>query len=170
MNNYSSLISIFRVLYIIVNNIHFTFQIFSHPFGEVWKLNASPHDSQLLSTCYSSVKGSSITMETALLRLPVDSSLESSGQEFLTFKETEVLKTQEHGTEIKTTEFHPTDSNLLACVVDGKILIFNRSEAETRCVVAAEVSSKSSSKFVGGKWSQHNQFNQFIALYECSVK
>jgi EARP and GARP complex-interacting protein 1 len=106
-------------------------------------------------------------METAILTMseagpnPAD-----HNQEFLPLK-TEVLKTIEHGSEIKTTEFHPENPRLMASVVDGKILVFNRGDAETS--VMAELNSKGTPKFGGGKWSKHNS-NQFLALYDCNVK
>lgn len=75
---------------------------------------------------------------------------------------------QQYGTEIKTTEFHPVDKNLLATVIDGKILLHERTESQTR--VIAEMSAKNSPKISAGKWSQHHQGNQFIALFDCSIR
>lgn len=143
-------------------------KVFSHPLGEVWKMSSSPHDSRILSTCYSTQKGSQIVMQTALLKIPENYKETETGQEFLLFEDSEILNTEAYGLDVKTTEFHPTDSNLLASIVDGKILIFNRTESKTK--VIAELNAKNSPKFTSGKWSQHNQGNQFIALQECSVK
>lgn len=94
--------------------------------------------------------------------------MENDSKEFLEFESTEILDTEEYGNEIKTTEFHPTDNNLLATVIDSKIVIFNRTEAKS--VVVSEISGKNTSKFGMGKWSQHHQGNQFIALYENGIK
>lgn len=126
-------------------------------------------------------------MQTAIIKLPDTGSVES--REFLDFEEAEVLDTevstleivdknvsnmflssrlQNIGTEIRTTEFHPTDNNVLASVIDGKIVIFQRAEAQSR--VAAEINAKNSPKFSGGKWSQHHQGHQFIGLFEGSIK
>lgn len=108
-------------------------------------------------------------METALLTLP--ESLEPKDgeeQEFLAFENVEKLATEGYGVEIRTTEFHPTDANQLACVVDGKIVLFNRAEAATR--VVAEINAKNVPKFTTGRWSHFHQGNHFIALHDCSIK
>ncbi|GAB0101007.1 TSSC1 [Sergentomyia squamirostris] len=143
-------------------------RVFSHPYGEVWKLNSSPHDANLLVSCCSNQRGSQVGTQAVLLRLPEEEPSEKGDEEFLEFKEAEVLNFTEHGSEVKTMEFHPTDGNILATVVDGKVLVMQRAESETR--VVAEVSAKNCPKFTGGKWSQHHQGNQFIALHDCTVR
>lgn len=86
--------------------------------GEVWKLNSSPHDPRQLVSTYSCQKGSQVVMQSALLRLP--ESLENAeNKEYLSFESTDILDTQAHGNEIKTTEFHPTDPNKMATVTLG---------------------------------------------------
>uniref|UniRef100_A0A1L8DAV6 Putative wd repeat protein n=2 Tax=Nyssomyia neivai TaxID=330878 RepID=A0A1L8DAV6_9DIPT len=142
--------------------------IFSHPYGEVWKLNSSPHDANLLVSCCSSQRGSQVSMRAMFLRLPDDDAVPEDGQEFLSFKDAEELPLDGHGSDVKTTEFHPVESNILATVVDGKVLLMNRAESQTR--VVAEVTSKNCPKFTGGKWSQHHQGNQFITLHDCTIR
>lgn len=107
-------------------------------------------------------------MQTAILRLPDSMELDDPSKEFLEFQDTEILNTESYGSEIKTTEFNSTNPNLLASVIDSKIVVFNRAEAKS--VVIAEISGKNTSKFTGGKWSPHHQGNQFILLHETSVK
>ncbi|KAJ6642969.1 Protein disabled, partial [Pseudolycoriella hygida] len=95
------------------NSSSLSAKIFAHPLGEVWKLNSSPHDPRVLVSTYSCQKGSQVVMQSALLRLP--ESLENTeNKEYLSFESTDILDTQAQGNEIKTTEFHPTDSNKLA--------------------------------------------------------
>uniref|UniRef100_A0A8D8D6U7 Protein TSSC1 n=2 Tax=Culex pipiens TaxID=7175 RepID=A0A8D8D6U7_CULPI len=142
-------------------------KIFSHPLGEVWKLTASPHDGNVLASCFSTL-GSQGVMQTALLRLPDELTPPDDEAEFLQFADVEVLNTEGYGGEIRSTEFHPTDANLLSTVIDGKILLFNRAEASTRLVV--EINAKNAPKFSAGRWSHFNQGNQFITLYESSVR
>ena len=94
-------------------------------------------------------------MQTAILRLP-DTETEDKSKEFLEFADIEILNNDPHtGQEIKTTEFHPSNENLLATVIDDKVLIFNRAESSTKII--AEVTGKNSQKFSGGKWSNHHQ-------------
>ncbi|XP_058463447.1 EARP-interacting protein homolog [Malaya genurostris] len=143
-------------------------KVFSHPLGEVWKLNASPHNGQILASCYSILKGTQTIMQTALLRLPEHLNPVEGSQEFLQFANVEILNTEGYGSEIRTTEFHPTDESLLSTVIDGKILLFNRAEASSKVVV--EINAKNSPRFSGGRWAHFNQSNQFIALYDCSIR
>ncbi|XP_049290823.1 EARP-interacting protein homolog [Anopheles funestus] len=143
-------------------------RIFTHPYGEVWRLTASAHDPRLLASCYSLLKGTQVVMETALLTLPESLEPKDGDLEFLTFQHVETLPTSGFGAEIRTTEFHPTDANQLACVVDGKIILFNRAESATR--VVAEINAKNVPKFTTGRWSHFHQGNHFIALHDCSIR
>lgn len=103
-------------------------------------------------------------MGSAILRIPDNGELDPS-KEFHEFIDTEILSTETFGSEIKTTEFNPTNSNLLATVIDNKVLLFNRAEAKSQ--VIAEVTGKNSQKFSGGLWSVGNQF---VAIYENGLK
>ncbi|XP_050074946.1 EARP-interacting protein homolog [Anopheles maculipalpis] len=144
-------------------------RIFAHPYGEVWRLTASPHDPRSLASCYSMLKGGTqVVMETALITLPESLEPKDNEQEFLAFENVETLATSEYGSEIRTTEFHPSDANQLACVVDGKIVLFHRAEAATR--VVAEINAKNVPKFTTGRWSHFHQGNHFIALHDCSIR
>lgn len=97
-------------------------------------------------------------MQTAILRIPdtVDTA------DPLEFADAEILDTEAYGSEIKTTEFHPSNTNLVASVVDGKVLLFNRTESKSQ--VVAEITGK---KLGGGMWSNANQFT---ALCENGVR
>lgn len=106
-------------------------------------------------------------MKAALLTLPeaIDN---NDKKEFSAFVNTEILDTEKYGTEIKTTEFHPEDKNLLATVIDNKVLLHERSQSITR--VIAEINAKNAPKFSTGKWSHHQLGNQFLALHDCGVR
>lgn len=140
----------------------------------MWRLNSSPYDARTLVSVYSTQqKGAQVVMQSAILRLPDDDALRSasestSSMEYHQFADTEVLDTAAHGTDIRTTEFHPTDQKWLATVVDGKVLLHERTESQTR--VVAEMSAKGTPRFGNGKWSQHHQGNQFVALYDCGLR
>lgn len=97
-------------------------------------------------------------MQTAIFRIPED----SDSLDQLEFKDVEILDTEPYGSEIKTTEFHPSNTSLVASVVDGKILLFNRTESKSQ--VIAEIAGK---KLSGGMWSNANQF---VALYENGIR
>lgn len=145
-----------------------TIQIFAHPAGEVWKINSSPHDERELVVCYSTLNNSHVAMKTAIHRLPDLTSSAAENKEFLQLESTELLDTEQHGNDIKTTEFHATDKNLLATVIDDKILLHERTPPQTRIIT--EINTKNSSKLTAGKWSQTHTGNQFIALVDCDVR
>lgn len=106
-------------------------------------------------------------MKTAIYRLP-DFTSEIENREFLQFESSEVLETESYGADIRTTEYHSKDKNLLATVVDNKILLHERTPSQTR--VITEINAKNSPKLTTGKWSQTHSGNQFIALIDCDVK
>lgn len=109
-------------------------------------------------------------MQSAVIRLPDPESsvMHDHDKEYQSFESAEILETEPYGSEIKTTEFHPTDQKLMATVVDGKVLLHECTESQTK--VIAEMSAKNTPKFTTGKWSHHHQGNQFIALYETGIK
>lgn len=97
-------------------------------------------------------------MQTAIFRIPdATDSLDP-----LEFADVEILNTEPYGSEIKTTEFHPSNPSLVASVVDGKVLLFNRTESKSQLV--AEIAGK---KLGGGMWSNASQF---VALYENGIR
>lgn len=106
-------------------------------------------------------------MNTAIYRLP-NVAPGGESKEFLQFEASEVLNTESHGSDIKTTEFHSSDKNLLATVIDDKVLLHERTPPETRII--AEINAKNASKLTTGKWSQTHLGNQFIALVDCEVR
>lgn len=134
-------------------------KVFNHEQGEIWKLTSCPTD-KLLASVYSN----NLAMKTAILKIP-DQLFENPQMENLEFDDFEILDTEQHTGDIKTTEFHPTNPQILATVIDSKVLIFNR--AETKSTVVAEISSKNCAKFAGGKW---NNSNQFVVMHENGVK
>lgn len=107
-------------------------------------------------------------MKTALLKLPSAETIAANenGQEYLGFTDIQVLETG--GSEIKTSEFNPSDSNLIAIVLDDKIRVLSKTESAYTTVADVQT-GKNGPKFNGGKWSQQNA-NQFICLHESSVK
>lgn len=97
-------------------------------------------------------------MQSAIFRIPDM----TDSHETLDFLDVEILDTEPYGSEIKTTEFHPSNTSLVASIVDGKILLFNRTESKSQ--VVAEIAGK---KLSGGMWSNANQF---AAMYENGVR
>jgi WD40 repeat protein len=133
-------------------------KVFLHEEGEIWKLTSSPTD-KLLASVYSN----NTLMKTSILTIP-ENIFDDPQQENLKFANVEVLDTESHGSEIKTTEFNQTNAQVLATVLDTKVLIFNRAESKSQIV--AEI-GRNAGKFAGGKW---NNANVFAIMHENGVK
>uniref|UniRef100_A0A336M4U1 CSON011840 protein n=1 Tax=Culicoides sonorensis TaxID=179676 RepID=A0A336M4U1_CULSO len=151
------------------SSVSYKTTVYSFPLGEIWQLKFSPHESDVMACTFSEYQNSQVTMKTALLKIPSQEMIEANqqtGQEYLQFNDIEILET--NGSEIKTTEFNPSDSNLLAIVLDDKIRVLSKTEASYTTVAEVQT-GKNAPKFNGGKWSQQNA-NQFICLHENSVR
>lgn len=136
-------------------------KIFSHPMGEIWNLNSSPHDKTALVSCYNQTSAlkNQVGMRAALIKLP-----DELQDEIMTFKEVQDLNVS--APEIKTAAFHPSDNGQLAVVSDTKIHILRvDGDGASRLICEAQ----SPAKFKQGKWALHNQNNQFLAVSENSI-
>ncbi|XP_005189725.1 EARP-interacting protein homolog [Musca domestica] len=147
--------------------------IFEHPMGEVWKITANPHDIYEISTCYNEQNGNSIRTRASLLKYSDD--IEDTGNlksEYRSWHTIETLNTLKYGDKVKCIEFHPAQKEKLACVVDNKIILFDRVNGGGSKI--AELTTGTSTKHIsplnGGKWSHHHQCQQFVALHDTSVK
>lgn len=136
-------------------------KIFSHE-GEIWKLRSSANDS-LLATVYSD----NLSMKTAIMKIPDNIFDNPEEKEKLEFENIEIIELPAADTqqEIKTTEFHSTNNDLIAVVIESKLILFNRTESKTQ--VVAEVNVKNSGKLAGGKWFNANQF---VVMHENGLK
>ncbi|KAI9586974.1 EARP and GARP complex-interacting protein 1 [Glossina fuscipes] len=148
--------------------------IFEHSFGEVWKLNANPHDLYEIATCFNEQTSNGIKSKAALLKYGENDDTIGKVKTELSWQQEEILETEIYGEKVKTVEFHPTQKQSLACVIDNKVILYDRAESKTR--QAAEIASTSSSSkhlnhpFTGGKWSHHHQGQQFVALHDTFIK
>ncbi|XP_054734853.1 EARP-interacting protein homolog [Anastrepha obliqua] len=147
-------------------------KIFEHSLGEVWKLNSSPHDENLLASCYNVLKGTQVQTNAALLQLPTNLDEDNAKMEFIPWQKMETLDTEKLGDKVKTVEFHPSFKKSLACVVDGKVAIFDRAESQTRLIseIVVPNAQKNSPPLTTGKWAHHHQGHQFLTLHDCSVR
>lgn len=135
--------------------------IFSHPFGEIWKLNSSPHDKRMLTSCYHHMDGmlkNQISSKAALLTIPED--LDGGLVPFEHVQELNITSN-----DIKTAEFHPSDNDSIGVVTDSKIHIVKMGDGTVRPISE----SVGTSKFKQGKWALHHQGSQFLALAENQV-
>lgn len=140
--------------------------VFSHPFGEVWNLNSSPHDNRMLVSCYSETNGAmknQVTTRAALLTIPEEL------QETVMPMDVAVLKVPTNS-DIKSAAFHPSDNDSIAVVSETKIHVLKLNSGgagDPRQI--CEAAAQGNGKFKLGKWALHNQNSQFLALFENSV-
>lgn len=145
--------------------------MFHHSDGEIWKITTSPIDSLKLATCYNFVTNeSSCTMKTAILKLP-----ETENPN--TIEDLEVatkLDTSLFGNDIKTTDFHPTESNKAVSVTENQVILWDVSGTEGKNILNIQLEGKNNPKFTTGKWNPHQNCNQvcrhFFLLYELTFQ
>lgn len=145
-----------------------TANIFSHPFGEVWWLNSSPHDKRMLVSCYNQTAPGSpknqVAMKAAILKTP-----DEFTEDIMAF-EIQELKLPSNA-DVRAAVFHPSDPDTMAVVSDTKIHITNvdggGGGGEPRQI--CDSPSAQNGKFKLGKWALHNQNSQFLALFENSI-
>ncbi|XP_075161407.1 EARP-interacting protein homolog [Haematobia irritans] len=146
-------------------------KIFEYGMGEIWKINANPHDLYEISTCYNEQYGNTIKTKAALLSYSNDGEEGDIKSEYLKWRNIDVLDIQ--GEKVRTVEFHPQKKEMLACVVDNKVVLYDRVKGiETKMaeILTTGSSTKHINTFNGGKWSHHHQCQQFVALHENHVK
>ncbi|KAF2897775.1 hypothetical protein ILUMI_08406 [Ignelater luminosus] len=141
--------------------------VYHHSDGEIWKLNASPIDTSKIATCYNTVNRENLcSMKTAILKLPDTENYDHiENLEILTKFNIDSL-----GTDIKTTEFHPSDASKAACVTDNHVILWDISNTEAQNVLNIALEGKSNPKFTTGKWNPHQNCNQFATATETHLK
>jgi len=141
--------------------------VFHHSEGEIWKITASPLDQSKLSTCYNVVASeSSCSFKTAILKLPDSENPDTTENLEVVTK----FDTSEHGSEIKTTEFHQTDPTKVASVIDSTVVLWDVSDHQGKAVQTFQLEAKHSPKFTTGKWYPHQGCNQFTTATETHIK
>ena len=135
--------------------------VFNHPEGEIWKLNTSPLDKTSLATCYNAVSNdNTCCMKTALYRIPQTENPETVENLSLGTK----FETDQYGSEIKTTEFHPTDLNKAVTVMENHVVFWDISGEEAKSILNVQLSGKNNPKFTTGKWNPHQNCNQVVKI------
>ncbi|XP_018562837.1 EARP-interacting protein homolog [Anoplophora glabripennis] len=141
--------------------------VFHHSEGEIWKITTSPIDSTKLSTCYNSVTNeSSCTMKTAILKLPETENPNTIDDLEVATK----LETSLFGSDVKTTDFHPTESNKAISVTENQVILWDISGDEGKNILNIQLEGKNNPKFTTGKWNPHQNCNQFTTATETHLK
>ncbi|CAG9859497.1 unnamed protein product [Phyllotreta striolata] len=141
--------------------------VFHHSDGEIWKITSSPLDANKISTCYNALTGENgCTMKSAILKLPeIENHDAIENLEILT-----ELDFSTCGSEIRTTEFHPNESNTAASLTDSHLILWDISDTRGRNISSITNEGKTSAKFTNGKWNPHQNGNQFSCATETHIK
>ncbi|XP_023012429.1 EARP-interacting protein homolog [Leptinotarsa decemlineata] len=141
--------------------------VFHHCEGEIWKITTSPIDPLKLATCYNSITSeSNCIMKTAIRKLPETENPENiENLEIIT-----KLDTTNFGNDIKTTEFHPNESETAVTLTDTQVVLWDVSQTEGRSVINISLEGKNSPKFTNGKWNPHQNCSQFTTATETHLK
>lgn len=132
-------------------------KVYYHSEGEIWKLNASPTDVTKLSTCYNSIgNDNSCMMKTAILKLPLTENSDNIEDLEIVTK----FETSDRGSDIKTTEFHPTDEHKAVTVTDNHVVFWDISSEDAKSILNIPLEGKNSPKYTTGKWNLHQNCNQ----------
>ncbi|CAL7944372.1 unnamed protein product [Xylocopa violacea] len=143
-------------------------QVFNHPIGEIWSLQASPTEPSLFITCYNSLSDDgSCQMKGALWKLP---ELKEYTNNVENLEKLADIDTTPYGTDLKTIAYHPMDSTKAVSVVDNNFVLWNLADNGPQASTIGTLASKGQPRFTNGKWNPHNGCNQFVTLNENNVR
>ncbi|XP_017891002.1 EARP-interacting protein homolog [Ceratina calcarata] len=144
-------------------------QMFNHPVGEVWSLQASPTDPSIFITCYNTLSDDgSCHMKGALWQLPQLKEYTNNVENLTKLAD---IDTTPYGTDLKTIAYHPMDSTKAVSVVDNKFILWDLTDNGPKATTTSgTLASKGQPRFTNGKWNPHNGCNQFVTLNENNVR
>uniref|UniRef100_A0A069DTG7 Putative wd repeat protein n=1 Tax=Panstrongylus megistus TaxID=65343 RepID=A0A069DTG7_9HEMI len=139
-------------------------QTFSHPWGELWHLHWSPHDSRLFSACYNTITEEQGTnMKCALYTLhKVEENEEENKLEPVTVLDIEA--------EVKVSYFHPSDPTKFLVISDSKFGVWDIGDVTPVETYKKPLQSKGGSKMSNGKWNPLESGAAVATIQESSVK
>lgn len=139
--------------------------VFYHTLGEIWKLNSSPLNVSLITTCYNVITNdNTCSIKTSILKIPEESDPDQIGNlDVVVDFPSELLDG-----DVRTTEFHPTDENKCITVSDNNISLWDVSESNAKNILNVNLEGKNNPKFTTGKWNPHQNCNQVCAILGCS--
>ena len=143
-------------------------QVFHHPAGEIWSLQASPTEPNVFITCYNTLSDDgSCQMKGAIWKMP---ELKEYTNDVEDLKKLANIDTTPYGTDLKTIAYHPMDSTKAVSVVDNKFILWDLADNGPQATTSGTLASKGQPRFTNGKWNPHNGCNQFATLNENNVR
>ncbi|KAL5016610.1 hypothetical protein ScPMuIL_006199 [Solemya velum] len=148
--------------------------VFLHREGEIWHLNSSSTDKDLLITCYNKTSESKTEMRAALWRLPSDfdgcpPDDQSSPQ---SLEHVCQLDSSDYG-DIKCTLWHPTgDNNTLLGLADKHLLLwdFNTADSTAQLTSSTALESRGQPKMTCGQWNPHHNCTQVATANDTCIR
>ncbi|XP_014221007.2 EARP-interacting protein homolog [Trichogramma pretiosum] len=140
-------------------------QVFQHPIGEIWSIQASPTQVDKFITCYNSLIDNTCQMKGALWSIPKD----NDTNDIVPLEKLADIDTTPYGNELKTITYHPTDSTKAVSVVDNNFVLWDLN-FKPQVVTVGTLTSRGQPKFTNGKWNPHHLMDQFVTLNENSIK
>ncbi|XP_001602366.1 EARP-interacting protein homolog [Nasonia vitripennis] len=141
-------------------------QIFQHPIGEIWSIQASPTEAEKFITCYNTLTDEgTCQMKGALWKIPSSQDI----NDIIPLEKLADIDTTPYGNDLKTITYHPTDSKKAVSVVDNNFVLWDLS-FKPQAVTVGTLASKGQPRFTNGKWNPHSTTNQFVTLNENNVR
>ncbi|GJQ80746.1 hypothetical protein Trydic_g9338 [Trypoxylus dichotomus] len=123
--------------------------VFYHTLGEIWKINSSPLNASLISTCYNTITNdSTCSIRTSILTVPEESNPD----------------------QIETLEAIVSFPSKLLKVCENQTCLWDTTESEAKSILNIDLEGKNNPKFTTGKWNPHQGYNQFTTATETHLK
>ncbi|XP_043278436.1 EARP-interacting protein homolog [Venturia canescens] len=140
-------------------------QVYRHPVGEIWGLEASPTDPSKFITAYNSLNAEgACEMRGALWKLP------TAGEETDQLQKLADIDTTSHGVDLKVITYNPTEESKLVSVVDDRFVLWDMSSEKAQEVSVGVLSSKGQPRFTNAKWNPHTGCNQLVTLDDTNIR
>ncbi|XP_029667980.1 EARP and GARP complex-interacting protein 1 isoform X2 [Formica exsecta] len=143
-------------------------QVFQHPLGEIWSLQASPTEPDVFITCYNHLnEEGTCQMKGAIWKFP---EIKEYTNDILQLYKLADIDTTSYGTDLKTIAYHPIDCKKIVSVVDNNFALWDLANKGLQVVASGTLAGKGQPRFTNGKWNPHNGANQFVTLNENNVR
>lgn len=142
-------------------------QVFQHPLGEIWSLQASPTEPDVFITCYNHLsEEGTCQMKGAIWKFP---EIKEYTNDILQLDKLADIDTTPYGTDLKTIAYHPMDCKKIVSVVDNNFVLWDLANGP-QVAASGILAGKGQPRFTNGKWNPHNGANQFVTLNENNVR
>lgn len=147
--------------------------VYLHSAGEIWHLNTSPNDLDLLSTCYNQITtDGKCEMKGAIWRLPANKTGSGSDESAL-FPALELvadLDLKENASECKSILWEPSSGKRLISLTDSSFHLWDFENINVPLQHYLLPEQKGRQKFANASWNPHHNNNIFAAAIDTSVR